>query len=289
MKRCLLCHTPHDASDWRCPSCGQVPAQLGGYPAFAPELAEQSAGFRPELFAELAALEAKNFWFRARNHLLQWTLRRYFPQSAHFLEIGCGTGFVLAGMKSAFPGLRLAGSEIYSVGLQCAAERLRDAELFQMDARHIPFQEAFDVVGAFDVLEHIEEDEDVLAQMYQAARPGGGILITVPQHDWLWSAYDVMACHVRRYNRRDLVAKVERAGFTVVRVTSFVSVLLPLMMLSRRRKPKPDADELAELRIGSVLNAALEKTLDIERGLIQAGVSFPAGGSLLLAARKERR
>src|SRR4030095_11666933 len=148
-----------------------------------------------------------------------------------FLEIGCGTGFVLSGVKEALPSLTLAGSEIFSEGLGFAAQRLPDVDLFQMDARRIPFREEFDVIGAFDVLEHIQEDEAVLTQMYAATKKGGGILITVPHHPFLWSGSDEFARHARRYKTRELCDKVRRAGFHVLRVTSFVSVLLPALIL----------------------------------------------------------
>ena len=158
-----------------------------------------------------------------------------------------------------------------------------------MDARAIPFVEEFDVIGAFDVLEHIEEDDMVLRQMHRAVRPGGGVLLTVPQHKFLWSRTDEYACHVRRYSAQDLVAKVAAAGFRVERMTSFVSLLLPLMMAARARQPATDEqfDPLAELRIGGIANALLEKIMGIERLAIRAGLGFPAGGSLLLVARKE--
>ena len=115
----------------------------------------------------------RNFWFRARNKLIIWALRRYFPNAATFLEIGCGTGFVLAGVRQAFPKLRISGSDIFTEGLVFARERAVSVSLFQMDARCIPFTEEFDVIGAFDVLEHIEEDVDVLRQMFKSTRVGG--------------------------------------------------------------------------------------------------------------------
>jgi len=130
---------------------------------------EHPGGFRPEYFADLAVLEAHNFWFRARNRLVIWALRKYFAGARSLLEIGCGTGFVLSGIAAEFPALKLSGSEIHSSGLRFAAQRVPNSSFFQMDARHIPFSEEFDVIGAFDVLEHVEEDEDVLAGMYRAA------------------------------------------------------------------------------------------------------------------------
>jgi SAM-dependent methyltransferase len=152
----------------------------------------------------------------------------------------------------------------------------------QMDARHIPFRGAFDVVGAFDVIEHIEEDEQVLRQMHAACRPGGGVMITVPQHAWLWSRRDEIAQHRRRYSRRELLAKLAAAGFQRPWATSFVLLLLPLMALSRRRRNVSSA----ELEVGPAANAALGSLMALERGLIRAGLRLPAGGSLLVIAHK---
>ena len=289
MRRCLRCGAPFSGEGWRCPSCGYAPELIDGFPAFAPELAFGGSGFDSALFAELAQLEARNFWFRARNRLIVWALRRFFGDARGLLEIGCGTGFVLSGIAAALPHLRLAGSEAAAAGLGFAASRVRGAELMQMDARRIPFEREFDVVGAFDVIEHIEDDRAVLREMHRAARPGGGILLTVPQHPFLWSEFDVRAHHVRRYRARELREKVLDAGFEIVKMASFVSLLLPLMMLSRlaRRPPKIGRDPLAELRLAGWLNALLEAVLGLERGLIRAGVSFPAGGSLLLVANKK--
>ena len=89
------------------------------------------------------------------------------------------------------------------------------------------------MVGAFDVIEHISEDEEALAQLRRAVRPGGGVLVTVPQHPRLWSPADDYGEHKRRYRRRELVEKVSAAGLEIERITSFVSLLLPAMIASR--------------------------------------------------------
>src|SRR4029434_1696412 len=88
-------------------------------------------------FSRLAALEAGNFWFEGRNRLLVWALRRYFPAARSFLELGCGTAFVLACIQRAFPALALAGAEVFSKGLAHASARAPNAALFQMDARRM--------------------------------------------------------------------------------------------------------------------------------------------------------
>ncbi len=101
------------------------------------------------------------------------------------------------------------------------------------DGRALPFAGEFDVVGAFDVIEHIDADEAVLAAMRRAVRPGGGVIVTVPQHRWLWSETDRYSGHQRRYDRRELGRKLDGAGLKVRWMTSFTTLLLPLMAASR--------------------------------------------------------
>ncbi|MEA5536126.1 class I SAM-dependent methyltransferase [Crocosphaera sp. XPORK-15E] len=288
MKVCNSCNEKFISSEWKCPSCNYLPKVIDNHLAFAPELAQASDGFEAGLFSQLAPLEAKNFWFRSRNHLIIWALKRYFLKATKFLEIGCGTGFVLQGIERAFPKLTLFGSEIFTAGLSFASQRLLRTELFQMDARKIPFENEFDVIGLFDVLEHIEEDREVLAEIYRATAKGGGIILTVPQHPWLWSQADDYAHHVRRYRAQELKIKVEGAGFKVVKITSFVSLLLPLMLVSRlsQKRPNQNYSIMSELKISGWLNTTLENVLNLERIMIKFGISFPAGGSLLLVARK---
>ena len=288
MKKCLGCGTAFPSPDTGCPSCGWKPEIHDGFPAYAPALAQGGGGFKTAYFAELAPLEAEYFWFRARNRLIIWALGKYAQGLQSFLEIGCGTGYVLSGMAGAFSGVRFHGSEIFTAGLAFASARQPAIDFMQMDARQIPFVDEFDAIGAFDVLEHIEEDVQVLRQMHAALKPGGIMLLTVPQHAWLWSPVDEHACHVRRYPVRELHAKVEGAGFEILRSTSFVSSLLPALWASRfvKKGSTKDFDAMAELRIAPWLNAAFFILLCVELALIRRGISFPAGGSRLLVARK---
>jgi hypothetical protein len=96
MKLCLACRHSFDTADWKCPYCGHVPEACDGYVAFAPDLVHRNDGFKVGYFPRLARLEAGNYWFQSRKRLLIRALRRYFPGTRSFLEIGCGTGFVLA-------------------------------------------------------------------------------------------------------------------------------------------------------------------------------------------------
>jgi len=256
---------------------------------FAPDLMKEHEGFPPERYPVLARFESGNFWFRSRNKLILWILKRYFPEMKTFFEIGCGTGFVISGVASAFPDVSLSASEIDSAGLPFVRQKVERAEIFQMDARHIPFRDQFDVIGAFDVIEHIKEDEEVLNQIYSACKPGGGVIITVPQHPFLWSEVDVFSRHKRRYTKNELVGKIQRAGFEIVDTTSFVSFLLPLMFMSRLKpqSKKEDFDPMRELSLPRFLNRMFCWIMDFERILIRAGLRFPAGGSLLCVGKKK--
>lgn len=248
---------------------------------------EKRGGYSAEGFARLADVQTGHYWFESRNRLIAWAIRRYFPDARNFLDVGCGTGFVLDGIRAGFPQMALAGCDFPAEGLAFARQHLPSVPFFRCDARQFHVARPFDIAGAFDVIEHIEDDDRVLACLHDAVRPGGGLLITVPQHMWLWSQADDDAKHVRRYRRDELAGKVRRAGFDVLRTTSFVSLLLPAMAASRLRRGGGTREARQhELRVSGPANTVLTALLTVERSLVNLGVSWPAGGSLLLVARR---
>jgi SAM-dependent methyltransferase len=242
----------------------------------------------PDAHHRLDHLQGSSFWFRVRNRLVMDLVRRYFPKAERVLEIGCGTGYVLRALQGALPRSRLSGSEIYVDGLPYAANRVGpEVSLFQMDARDLPYAAEFDLICAFDVIEHVEEDERVLEEVHRALRPGGGVLLSVPQHPFLWSRADEISFHKRRYRRGELEAKCRKAGLNVIRSTGFVTSLLPLMLLQRLlRSRRKDYDADAELALPRSLDRALEFVLELERRILRAGLSFPLGGSRFVAAQR---
>jgi hypothetical protein len=149
MKSCLTCGKSYCSKDWRCPSCGQHHVEKDGIILFAPNLCQEGGGFKAEYFARLFQLEAGNFWFRARNDIILWSLRSDLRNAKSFLEVGCGTGFVLSSIARDFPTIELIGSEIFLDGLSHASLRVQSAELIQMDARRIPYVDHFDGIGAY--------------------------------------------------------------------------------------------------------------------------------------------
>jgi SAM-dependent methyltransferase len=285
---------------WRCPSCGQALVIHAEHLCLAPELDGKEGGFNPRIFATLARIEDGHFWFEVRNELIAWLARRYAPRARRVLEIGCGTGFVLQALRASCPSASIVGSELHSAGLAIARGRHDGmVELIQADARRLYVRDALDVVCALDVLEHIEEDEQVLKEIEAALRHGGFLIAAVPQHPWLWSESDDLSHHVRRYRMGEIERKAKVAGFDLRLADSFVSLLLPAMVIrrvvgrmwsgwARRANPaEAPTDPLArEFGVSPNLNRAMRAVLRMEHRLRRAGLRLPIGGSRVIVAQK---
>ena len=114
MKICLECGQGPVSESWECPVCHSHMKKHEDYVTLTSGLTRANNGFSPDLYPMLAGIEADSFWFRFRNKLIIWAFERYFPNINNFLEIGCGTGFVLSGIDKAFPWLNISASEIES-------------------------------------------------------------------------------------------------------------------------------------------------------------------------------
>jgi hypothetical protein len=160
-------------------------------------------------------------------------------------------------------------------------------EFVQMDARRVPATGLFDLTGAFDVIEHIGDDEGVLRGLRQATRSGGGIIVAVPQHPWLWSRADELAYHERRYCRGELEDKLRRNGFQVVFSSSYTTLLLPMMIASRMLVKSQESldDPNPEFALNPKVNGLFKAILRAEVGLTLAGLRWPVGGSRVVVGR----
>ena len=287
MKRCLACGARHDRDDWTCAACGEGPPVVDGIRRFGPAAETASAADADYIVDQLAAAEPWHFWFQSRRRLVLATIRRFYPKARRVLDVGCGTGFVLSGIRDQDPSILLSGCEVDADMLRTARRRMPDANLFEATAEGLPYVEEFDVIMALDVLEHIDRDEEALRSMLQALKPGGGLIVTVPQHPALWSAVDDFSHHRRRYTRGELRDKLRRAGFRVRRFTSMFAVTLPLQVGSRLvKRRRAEFDPAAELRLSRPVNALLTVAMRVESGVISAGLSLPIGGSLLAVAER---
>lgn len=242
--------------------------------------------YNPIFYNLLNRVENGHWWFVSRLNLILWCLEKKVHPFDNFLEIGCGTGFVLAGISRHFQTTTLHGTEFLEEGLVYARQRIPSANLQQLDALNMKDNLKYDAIGAFDVIEHIENDKLVLCNIFKALKKGGSLVISVPQHKWLWSETDVHARHARRYTKNELQKKVKQTGLDVIYTTSFTSLLLPLMMINRISLRFKKFDPMQEFLIPNYLNWFLCKIMNIEKIFIRLGIIFPFGGSLLLVARK---
>lgn len=268
---------------------------INGIKCYNPELALQNLDYPKDAFEILYKLEDTNFWFVYRNKIIQYLFEKHLGSASNVvLEIGCGTGYVLDGLHKKFPNYKLQGSEIHLEGIKYAQKRLPNIELVQLDATHMPFENEFNAIGAFDVLEHIEEDVSVIQEVHRSLKSGGLFMISVPQHQWMWSINDDIAYHKRRYSRKELQQKLTAEGFEIVSIGSFVFMLFPLMYVSRLFKQKKvskitDAiilKEMNELKLNPMVNAIFGWFMKVDFILIKMGISLPFGGSLFAVAKK---
>jgi len=207
------------------------------------------------------------------------------------MEIGNGNGYALKGLSQL--NYTLIGTEIYLDGLKNIRKRLPNIELIQLNALQLPFQQEFDAIGSFDVLEHIEEDEKVMKNVYTALKNKGFFIITVPQHPFLWSYIDEYAKHKRRYSRKELKEKLIRNGFEVKYIGSFVFTLFPFVLLSRIVKKNKPIEQVtlkdveAEFLIPKWMNTLFYYLLKLDYLFIRLGISLPFGSSLVAVAEKQ--
>lgn len=269
---------------------------INGIKCYAPELANENSDYPVDVFKILYSVEDTNFWFVARNKIIQFLFKKYLGSKSNaVLEIGCGTGYVLKGLQDNFANYQLVGSEIHLEGLKFAKERLPNVAFVQLDATKMPFENEYNAIGAFDVLEHIEEDEKVMQEVYKALKPNGLFFISVPQHQWMWSINDHIAYHKRRYSRTEMKQKLINNGFEIIYISSFVFMLFPFMYLSRLFKQKKASKitheiilkEMNELKLNPIVNSIFWVFMKIDLFLIKAGFSMPFGGSLITVARKK--
>ena len=235
------------------------------------------------VYQQMAELDDRHWWYRARRKILADLIRREarVPAKSRVLEIGCGTGHNLK-MLEQFG--RVDALELDDEARAIAEKRLgRKAmstplpELAGVKGLH------YDLIGAFDVIEHIDDDAAAVASIATKLKPGGRFFMTVPAHQWMWSAHDVVNHHKRRYSKRSLRRLIDQSPLKLEKIGYFNSLLFPLAIADRlasRLRGKEDSD----LRLPpALLNAALERAFASERHLV-GRLPLPPGLSLFAVA-----
>jgi SAM-dependent methyltransferase len=186
------------------------------------------------------------------------------------------------------------GMDLYSQAAVFASGRAA-CRVIVGDILNPPSLGEFDVVGTFDVLEHLSDDRRILSELNRMLKPGGALILTVPAHMSLWSYFDVASCHHRRYTRARLGQILRESEFEIEYLTEFMMSLFPLVWLLRRIKGGSgmmDRERAAqkaanELTVVPILNGILKLILSVEAFAIKRRWRLPVGTSLLAVARKK--
>ncbi len=229
--------------------------------------------------------EADHWWFAARRDLIRTAIDRIvdLPAEARILEAGCGTGGNLGmlaeiGSVDAF--------EYDEDARRIASEKSGLDVLFGALPDEIPFGQAqYDLIGLFDVLEHVEAHVESLAALGARLAPGGALLVTVPALPALWSKHDERHHHFRRYTRKSLAKAADEAGLNVQTSFYFNSLLLPVAVGMRAAKARMKSDAPDDTMPAPWLNRALYSLFSSERHLL-GRAKLPLGLSLCGVMRR---
>jgi len=238
-----------------------------------------------QVYRTLYEVEKEHWWYAARKEILLRYLetRLALPRAARVLDAGCGTGAILEALSARYDAW---GSDVAPQAIAFCRERgLLRLHLGTLET--YPSSPPFDLITMLDMVEHVEDDAALLRAARALLAEGGHVLITVPAFPSLWSRYDEILHHKRRYTRAALARVVRGAGFRIEHLTFLNCLLFPVAWIRRVAARSSATDGTDDLRIPArTLNAALRETFRLERWVLPRA-SLPFGLSLLILARRE--
>jgi 2-polyprenyl-3-methyl-5-hydroxy-6-metoxy-1,4-benzoquinol methylase len=236
------------------------------------------------LYQQFYDIEDKHWWFKARRAILMAYLaqRVNITGGLRLLDVGCGTGAFLADASRYFD---VYGTDNAPEAIRLCKERgLTNLYVGTLDVYSAP--KPFDVITLLDVIEHTDDDLDILRRARSLLKDGGHVLITVPAYQWLWSVHDEVNHHRRRYTRTRLEDVVTKAGFAIEHMSYFNAILFPIAAVRRVIARALHTREAGDFEIpGTITNTILRRVFGLERHLLPR-MSFPFGLSVLCWATK---
>jgi SAM-dependent methyltransferase len=249
----------------------------------------------PAYYEEYYRNEREHWWFRARESILRRQLERMIslgriPFRPRILNIGAATG-----RSSEWLGeLGDVVSLEYDVDC-CRLTRERTGlDIVEGTILDLPWKSnSFDVVCAFDVIEHVDDDAAAVAEMKRVCRKNGILFVTVPASPLLWSEHDEINHHFRRYRIGELKALFK--GCDLLLCSGFNSLLFAPIAVHRvvRRmaeslcgtQNRPLKSDFSRAQFFG-LNGLLETIFKSEKLWLSRGIGLPWGVSAMTIARR---
>jgi SAM-dependent methyltransferase len=238
-------------------------------------------------YAIMNRVEDSHWWYVGRRRILESFLEGIIEnlktENPRILDVGCGTGGNLE-MLEKFGAAE--GVDVSDDALEfCKSKGLN---VHKGLAEKLPFaDESFDIVTALDVVEHLDDDIVGLKEMQRVLKKNGKTLIFVPAFMWLWGVQDDVSNHRIRYTKRQIVERLEKAGFTVERSTyanwTFFAPILGGRTLMKITGIKPESENNVNV---SALNGVFGKLFGAERFWLK-NFDFPFGVSIVVVAGKK--
>ena len=236
-------------------------------------------------------IEEFSYWFAHRNRCII-ELMRQFPPAGTIYDIGGGNGFVSVGLQKA--GFETVLVEVGTGAVNAKKRGLKNVVQGTLAETGLA-PGAMDAAGAFDVVEHIQDDIAFLREIHCFLRPGGRFYCAVPAEKWLWSDEDVHAGHFRRYDKKSLTLVMEQAGFEVEFISGIFSWLVgPLFLLKTllfrfRKGKKVMVKNIEAVKADHRLPAAIYAIVGVvnkwELSRLMEKRPIPFGSSLLCVAQ----
>jgi SAM-dependent methyltransferase len=243
----------------------------------------------PPAVGSASIAQPEYWWYQARASLLHRALGGFVGAPRRVLDVGSADG----------PSVGWLQTSGQQVALDVDARGLTSGGVCG-SAMALPFKDAsFDVVAAFDVLEHCEPEQAALAEIVRVLAPDGRLLISLPAYRWAWTHFDDVNGHHRRYTRGRAVRALESQGLQVQRATYAFAAVFPFFAAERlaRRLRERRADRQPRLGPGEVpalptvppfLHRLLLRLCRVDAWLL-ARRDLPFGSSVLIAASKPSR
>jgi len=239
---------------------------------------------RSDLYEDMYKTEEKHWWHRAKRRIVGRFITSYcHEKNPNILDVGCGTGKNMDALQKQGDvwGIDISQEAL----LYCKKRGL--TQIKKGSAENIPFDsEIFDVVCALDVLEHVD-DISAVKEIKRIIKNNGYIIITVPAFDWLWSKWDEVLHHKRRYTKETLSELLRAEGFTIKKNTYMHSFLVVPIFLMRKIKERQKKHYDSDFQINNNgMNIFFSGLSKLEQWWINR-YDMPFGTSVLCIAQKE--